>query len=80
MVGHAAGVGSSLLGGEGAEACAIMTGSLLLVEGAVITDAEFLREFRVGWTAVGMVGVGEFNDIMRKLFVLIVTSNWVVRE
>ena len=39
-------------------------------------DAEFLTEFGVGWTAVGMVGAEDLgNVITRILFVLIVTSN-----
>ena len=48
--------------------------------GTVITDAEFLPEFGVGWTAVGMIGVEESdNAIARRLFILIVTSNRVAR-
>ena len=40
-------------------------------------DAEFLPEFGVGWTIVGMVGAGEVDNAMvRILFILIVTTGW----
>ena len=49
--------------------------------GAAITDADFLPESGVGWTAVGMVGVEEsVNAIKRRLFVLVVTPDHAERE
>ena len=44
--------------------------------GRSITDADCLPEFGVGWTAAGMVGVEESDNVIaRRLFILIVTSD-----
>ena len=44
--------------------------------GTVITDTDFLPEFGVGWTAVGMVGVEESGNVIgRMFFVLTVTCD-----
>ena len=47
--------------------------------GAVITDAEFLPEFGVVLTAVGMVEAEEGGNAIARLFILIVTSNRAAR-
>ena len=40
-----------------------------------MTDAEFLTDFGVDWTAVGVVGAEEVVNAMARFCVLIVTSN-----
>ena len=49
--------------------------SPLLVGGVTLTDAAFLTEFGVGWTAVGMVGVQELGNTMVRISVVIVMAS-----
>ena len=44
----------------------------MLTGRTAILDAEFLTEFGVDWTDVGMVGAYETGNVMARLFILIV--------
>ena len=58
----------------------IMTGCSPFVEGTAVEGADFLLEFDMALTSVGMMGVEEsYNAIARTLFVLVVTSNQAVK-